>query len=138
LILLGAERMLILSPTLAVEPRVPVTARLSKGFYDVLGEDIANELVDWFNAVGLTPRFARGGLYRTDLRELNELNYARFDAKLEQRVAELKAQMDSLGSKLDSKLDARLSSLRAELLGWMFGMWITLLGVMLALSGRLW
>jgi hypothetical protein len=32
----------------------------------VLGEDIANELVDWFNAVDLT--------YRTDLRELNELN----------------------------------------------------------------
>jgi len=27
--------------------------------------------------------------YRTELRELNELNFARFDAKLEQRVAEV-------------------------------------------------
>ena len=44
---------------------MPVTARLSKRFYEVLGEDVANELVDWFNAVDLT--------YRTDLRELNEL-----------------------------------------------------------------
>jgi len=44
-----------------------VTAKLSKRFYDVLGEDVANELVDWFNAVDLT--------YRTELRELNELNF---------------------------------------------------------------
>ena len=64
---------------------MPVTARLSKRFYDVLGEDVANELVDWFNAVDLT--------YRADLRELNELNFARFDAKLEQRLAELRAEI---------------------------------------------
>jgi hypothetical protein len=30
---------------------VPVTARLSKRFYDVLGEGVANELVEWLNAV---------------------------------------------------------------------------------------
>jgi hypothetical protein len=64
---------------------VPVTARLSKRFYDVFGEEIANELVDWFNAVDAT--------YRADLRELNELNFARFDAKLEQRLAELRAEL---------------------------------------------
>jgi hypothetical protein len=29
--------------------------------------------------------------YRADLRELNELHYARFEAKLEQRLAELRA-----------------------------------------------
>jgi hypothetical protein len=99
--------MLRLSPTATVEDRVPVTARLSKHFYEVLGEDIANELVDWFNAVDLT--------YRSDLRELNELNFARFDAKLEQRLAEL----------------------RADLVRWMFGFWVTALlalgGLMLAL-----
>lgn len=50
----SAERMLRLSPTPADEPRVPVTAKLSKRFYGVLGEDVANELVDWFNAVDLT------------------------------------------------------------------------------------
>jgi hypothetical protein len=58
---------------------MPVTAKRSKRFYDILGEEVANELVDWFNAVDLT--------YRADLRELNELNFARFDAKLELRVA---------------------------------------------------
>ena len=64
---------------------MPVTAKLSKRFYDVLGEDVANELVEWFNAVDLA--------YRTDLRELNELNFARFEAKLEQRLAELRAEL---------------------------------------------
>ena len=64
---------------------MPVTARLSQKFYDKLGEDVAKELVDWFNAVDAT--------YRADLRELNERNFARFDAKLEQRLAELKAEL---------------------------------------------
>ncbi len=36
--------------------------------------------------------------HRADLRELNELNFARFDAKLEQRSAELKVM---IGTKLD-------------------------------------
>ena len=93
---------------------MPVAAKLSKRFYDVLGEDIANELVDWFNSVDLT--------YRADLRELNELNFARFDAKLEQRMAELGAE---------------LGNLRVDLIKWMFGFWVstvlTLAGLMLAL-----
>ena len=64
---------------------MPVTARLSKRFYDVFGEEIASELVDWFNQVDDT--------YRADLRELNELNFGRFDAKLEERLAELRAEL---------------------------------------------
>ncbi len=64
---------------------MPVTARLSKRLYDVFGEDVANELVDWFNTVNLT--------YRADLRELNKLYYARFEAKQEQHLAELRAEL---------------------------------------------
>jgi len=63
---------------------MPVTAKLSRKFYEKFGDDVANELVDWFNMVDAT--------YRSELRELNELNYARFDAKLEQRIAELRAE----------------------------------------------
>ena len=59
---------------------MPVTARLSKQFYDRLGEQIANELVEWFNQVDAASR--------EDLRAFNELNFARFDAKLEQRFAQ--------------------------------------------------
>ncbi len=37
---------------------MPVTARLSKKFYDTLGEDLATELVDWFNQVDAAGRCA--------------------------------------------------------------------------------
>lgn len=116
---------------------MPVTAKLSKRFYDVLGEDVANELVDWFNAVDLA--------YRTDLRELNELNFARFDAKLEQRLAELRAELrteihsglqqlrlEIQGARSEiqevrSGLRTELYQVRAELLRWMFGFWASTL-----------
>ena len=64
---------------------MPVTAKLSRTFYEKFGDDVANELVDWFNMVDAT--------YRSDLRELNELNFARFDAKLEQRLAQLETRL---------------------------------------------
>ena len=79
---------------------MPVTAKLSRKFYEKLGDDVANELVEWFNSVDAT--------YRSDLRELNELNFARFDAKLEQRVGEL-------GARFDAKLEQRVAELRAEM-----------------------
>ena len=59
--------------------------------------------------------------YRTELRELNELNFARFDAKLEQRTAELRKDM---------------ATLRADMITWMFVFWAgnaaTMAGLMLA------
>src|SRR5213592_1912562 len=85
---------------------VPVTAKLSQKLYDKLGEDVANELVDWFNAVDAT--------YRADLRELNELNFARFDAKLEHRLATLDAAWQGRWTELDAKLEQRLAELDAK------------------------
>lgn len=79
---------------------MPVTARLSKAFYDQLGEQVANELVDWFNQVDLT--------YRTELRELNDLNFARFDAKIGERLAELRSELRvEFRAELRTELDAR-------------------------------
>lgn len=121
---------------------MPVTARLSKLFYDRLGEEVAAELVDWFNNVDAT--------YRADLRELNELNFARFDAKLEQRVAALDSKLEQRLAVLESKFEQRLAVLesrfeqrlteamsqlrnelsdkigdtKSSLLRWMFGFWV--------------
>ena len=64
---------------------MPVTAVLSRKFYEKFGEDVTNELVNWFNTVDAT--------YRAELRELNELNFARFDAKLGQRLSELESRL---------------------------------------------
>lgn len=106
---------------------MPITAKLSRKFYDKLGDDIANELVEWFNNVDAT--------YRADLRELNELNFARFDAKLEQRLAELGAELRGelgelraefraeLGG-LRGELHSGLAGLKTELLKWMFLFWV--------------
>lgn len=86
---------------------MPVTAKLSKLFYDRLGEQITNELVDWFNQVDAT--------YRSDLRELNELNFVRFDAKLEQRVAELQANLDVKLDRVAAESTAKIDRVAAEL-----------------------
>ena len=90
---------------------MPVTARLSPKFCETFGDDLANEIVEWFNQVDFT--------YRTELRELNEVNFARFEAKL----------------------DAKLADLRSELLKWMFLFWVgnmaTTIGVAVAVIGLL-
>ena len=51
--------------------------------------------------------------YDTNLRELNELNFGRFDAKLEQRLAELDAKWGGRWTELDTKLELRLGELDA-------------------------
>ena len=84
---------------------MPVTAKLSRLFYERFGEQVTNELVDWFNQVDAT--------YRNELREINESNFARFDAKLEQRVAELRAEFVAT----QSRLEAAIAALRADLRG---------------------
>ena len=101
---------------------MPVTVKLSRKFYDTLGDEITNELVDWFNKMDATSR--------SDLRELNELNFARFDAKLEQRVAEVRAEMRT-----------GFAEQRAALVKWMFLFWAanaaTTAGLVLTLAGIL-
>ena len=95
---------------------MPVTIKLSKLFHERLGEELANELVGWFNQVDAT--------YRIELREFNDANFARFEAKLEQRLAEFHAKLDAkiervaadLSAKLDTKAErTALAELSAKL-----------------------
>ena len=97
---------------------MPVTARLSKAFYERLGEQVTNELVAWFNDVDAT--------YRTDLRELNELNFARFDAKLEQRIAQFEAKIDQRFAQFEVKVEQRLAQFEIHFeqrLAWLDAKW---------------
>ncbi len=98
---------------------MPVTAKLSKRFYDAMGEDVANELVEWFNTVDAT--------YRTELAQLIEAQAQRFDARLEQRLAEVKAEIASVRCEMATKSD--LANLRAELLKWVFLFWLGTAGI---------
>jgi chromosome segregation ATPase len=74
---------------------VPVTARLSRGFYERFGDDLTNELVEWFNAVDAT--------YRADLMRVNELNFARFDAKVEQRFEAFRVALEGRMAALEGR-----------------------------------
>jgi hypothetical protein len=112
---------------------VPVTAKLSREFYDRLGDDVANELVEWFNQVDAT--------YRGDLREINELNFARFDATQARRLAEQDAKWEQRFAQQDGKweqrfgrLEVRFASLKSELLLWMFLFWATNLAALVGLA----
>lgn len=98
---------------------MPVTAKLSRKFYDRLGDDIANELVDWFNAVDDT--------YRTQLRELNELNWKRFEAAMDARFAAFELKMDRRFSAVDARFaefEVRIERRFAEQTRWMVGLWL--------------
>ena len=83
---------------------MPVTAKLSREFYEKFGDKVADELVNWFNQVDAT--------YRSELKDLFEVQFSRFDAKLEQRLAES-----------DTKWERRVAELKTSLILWMFGFW---------------
>jgi len=94
---------------------MPVTAKLSRKFYERFGDDLTNELVEWFNQVDAT--------YRSELRETNELSWLRFEAKLDQRIAEVRAE-----------LRTGLANLETKLIRWMFLFWIGTIGTLIALQ----
>ena len=133
---------------------MPVTARLSRNFYDRFGDDVANELVEWFNSVDAT--------YRANLLELNELSFARFSAKIDglqmaqsfARIDERFAGIDERSAKVDERLaaidrrfdaiesllrehlvriDARFDRFEARIMRWMLTFWVGTLGGLAAL-----
>ena len=99
---------------------MPVTAKLSRKFYERLGDDVADELVDWFNAVDAT--------YKADLKEINDLNWERLDSRLKYMDEHWESRLQSM----DARLDSRIDRLRADLMKWMFIYWT---GTVAALIG---
>jgi hypothetical protein len=87
---------------------VPVTVKLSERFYHKFGHELVDEMVNWFNQLDTT--------YRSELRELNDLNFARFDAKLEQRLAEVKADLRQELAQVRVELRQGIAEIRTELL----------------------
>lgn len=122
---------------------MPVTAKLSRKFYETFGDDVVNELVEWLNQVDAS--------YRLELRELNDLNFARFDAKLEQRVAQLDAKIEQRVAELRAEfreglatlegrmvarfgvIEGRFGTLEGRLVRWMFVFWAASVGTSIAL-----
>ena len=135
---------------------MPVTAKLSQKFYQRFGDDVANELVEWLNAVDTS--------YRQEFKDLFEANFGRVEARMDELRAEVRHEMGEVRSdlgRLESRVDARIDELRAEtrsgfgrveermgaveartdaklselkseLLRWMFLFWVGTMGTVLA------
>ena len=132
-----AERRVRVTPSSNTRDRtVPVTAKLSRHFYDTFGDRAVTELVDWMNSVDLS--------YRQDLLQINEANVARFEANSDARISGLRREMErgfaaidsrfaTFEAKLDAKLDARLAQFEARMLKWMLVFWATTMLALLQL-----
>ena len=94
---------------------MPVTAKLSRKFYERFGDEITTELVDWFNAVDET--------YRNQLKEINDLNWERY-----------KAALQAEGAAIRGELRTEIRNSRADVIKWMFLFWLGNAGLNLALA----
>ena len=87
---------------------MPITARLSHTLHRTLGDDAATDLVDWMSNVDAQ---------RAELREFNELNFARIDSRFQQIDSRFQ-QIDSRFQQIDSRfqqIDSRINETRHEL-----------------------
>jgi len=86
---------------------MPVTAKLSREFYDRFGDKLVDELVGLLNDVDAT--------FKAELREQNDRNLQLIDVRLDRRLAELKA----------------------DLIKWMFLFWLGTVATMLGFGNVL-
>ena len=107
-----------------------IAATLSRKLYETFGDEAAGAMVDWMRGVNAQ---------RTELRELNDLGFARIDARFGEaraerdlRFAELSARLDVTRAELNGRIDALRSELGekiatryGDLLKWSFVFWAT-------------
>jgi hypothetical protein len=104
---------------------MPITARLSHKLHQTLGDDAAEDLVNWMQQVDAQ---------RAELRELNELNFSRIDA----RLADLATHADLAGLRQDmAHLETRLERRLGDLIKWSFVFWVGAVGAIAMLARAL-
>lgn len=97
---------------------MPITAKLSREFYERFGDKVVNEMVDLFNRID--------DAARADLRLLNEQNALRVEARIDQRAAEIRSETERLAARIDARLAEQRTTIERALHGqtrWMIGMW---------------
>jgi len=97
-----------------------ITSRLSRRLYETLGDDAGHDLVDWMLQLDTQ---------RTELRELNDLNFARFGALISEFRGEVRAEI--------ARLETRIERTRADVIKWSFIFWVGAVGSIALLAGVL-
>jgi hypothetical protein len=127
---------------------MPVTARLLQRLHEAIGDEATNDLFAWWEEAATVNRAA--------VREVADLYFARFDARLEKGLSEVRSELDKGLSEVRSELDkglaharsdlhaglagvrAELADQRADLIKWMFLFWagtvVPLAGLLIALT----
>ena len=132
---------------------MPVTARLSHKLYEAFGEEAGADRVGWMQHIEAQ---------RAELRELNELNFGRFEARLSElsrhmdarftqvdaRFAQVDARFTQLEDTMDARfaqfeativgrLEAKIEQRTADLMKWSFVFWCGAVAAVAALAGVL-
>ena len=132
---------------------MPVTARLSHKLYEAFGEEAGANMVGWMQHIEAQ---------RAELRELNELNFGRFEARLSElsrhmdarftqvdaRFAQVDARFTQLEDTMDARfaqfeativgrLEAKIEQRTADLMKWSFVFWCGAVAAVAALAGVL-
>jgi hypothetical protein len=110
---------------------MPVTARLLQRLHESLGDEATNDLFSWWEEAATVNRAA--------VREVADLYFARFDARLEKGLAEVRSEMRTGFAEVRSEMASGLAQVRSEmanqradLIKWMFLFWV---GTMVPLAG---
>lgn len=91
-----------------------IPAKLSRRLYEILGDDAAHDMGDWMQRVDAQ---------RAELRDLNESNFARVDARLGEHSVVLQAALARYDERFDvleaaiGRHDSRFSEMQADLKG---------------------
>jgi len=115
---------------------MPITAKLSRQFYERFGDEVVNELVEWLNTVDLS--------YRQEFKDLFDANFARLEMRLsemerrledrlELRLAQVQAELRGELRQEVGRLEAAIARSESRVIAWCFGFWITQLGAMVGL-----
>ena len=86
---------------------MPVTAKLSRKFYETFGDDLANEFVEWFNSVDAQ--------YRADLRDMLDQRFLTQDARIDQRFAAQDARIERRFAAFEARLARFEAQVEAQL-----------------------
>jgi len=117
---------------------MPLTPRLSRKLRQTLGEEATGDLVNWMQQVDTQ---------RAEQRDLIELNFARFDARLAEMRQEARADIAELRQETKAgfaelrqemgRLETKLEQRSADLIKWSFVFWVGAVGAIAVLAGVL-
>jgi hypothetical protein len=115
---------------------MPITAKLSRRFYERFGDDVVNELVEWLNAVDQS--------YRQEFKDLFDANFGALRQELAAMERRVEDRLEAMEQRFEHRFELRLAQVRAELeasiarsesrlIAWSFVFWLAQLGTMVGL-----